>query len=80
MNIAFGDVLLGVHDRPFLFLIIINMPIEKKYILKFQKIYKEEFNEEISYDEALKQCTAMYNLCKIVYRPITKKDIEKYGN
>lgn len=53
--------------------------IEEKYILKFQRLYEEEFNEKISYDEALKQCTAMFNLCKIVYRPITKEDLEKYG-
>jgi hypothetical protein len=71
---------LGVHDRPFLFTKINTMHIEEKYILKFQKIYEEEFGENISYDEALKQCTALVNLCKIVYRPITKEDIEKYGN
>ena len=52
--------------------------ITEKYILKFQKLYKEKFNEDISYDEALKQCTALVNLCKIVYRPITKKDLEDY--
>ena len=53
--------------------------IEEKYILKFKRLYEEEFNEKITYDEALKQCTAMVNLCKIVYRPITKQDLEKYG-
>jgi hypothetical protein len=68
------------YDRPFLFTKINIMHIEEKYILEFKKLYKKVFKEDISYDEALKQCTAMVNLGKILYRPITKKDLEKYGN
>ncbi len=53
--------------------------IKEKHILKFQRLYKEEFNEKITYDEALKQCIAMVELCKIVFKPITRKDLENYG-
>jgi hypothetical protein len=76
MNIAFGDVLLGVHDRPFLFLIIINMSIKEKHVLEFQRLYKETFKEELSYDEAYSQCMDLIVLGKIVYSPIYKKDIK----
>ena len=53
--------------------------IKEKHILEFQRLYKKIYKEKITYDEALKQCTAMVNQCKIVYRPITKQDLEKYG-
>ena len=53
--------------------------IKEKHILEFQRSYKEEFNEKITYDEALKQCIAMVDLCEVVFKPITKKDLEKYG-
>ena len=53
--------------------------IEEKYILKFQRLYAKIYKEKISYAEALKQCTAMVNLCKIVYQPITKEDLKKFG-
>jgi len=50
--------------------------IKEKYVLEFQRLYKKVYREKITYDEALKQCTAMVNLCKIVYKPITQKDID----
>jgi len=53
--------------------------IKEKHILEFQKLYEEEFNKKITYDEALKQCIAMVDLCEVVFKPITKKDLEKYG-
>ena len=56
------------------------MQIKEKYILEFQRLYKKVYRENINHDEALKQCTAMVNLCKIVYKPITKNDLEKFNN
>jgi hypothetical protein len=53
--------------------------LKEKHVIEFQKLYKKIYKEEITYDEALKQFTAMISLCKIVYRPITKQDLEKYG-
>ena len=53
--------------------------IQEKYVLEFQRLYRKIYKEKINYDEALKQCTAMVNLCKIVYKPITRIDLEKYN-
>ena len=50
--------------------------IKEKYVLEFQRLYEKIYKEKITHDEALKQCTAMVNLCKIVYKPITQKDID----
>ena len=52
--------------------------IKEKHILEFQRLYEEEFNEKITYDEALKQCIAMVDLCEIVFKPIKRKHLEKY--
>lgn len=51
--------------------------IQEKHVLEFQRLYKKIYKEKITYDEALKQCTALVNLCRIVYKPITKIDLEK---
>jgi len=62
------------------------MHIKEKFIIEFQKLYKQEFNEQISYDEALTQCIAMVRLHNIIFKPITKHDLtlldkfEKCGN
>jgi len=58
---------------------LIKEMIQEKYVLEFQRLYKKIYKEKITYDEALKQCTAMVNLCKIVYKPITRIDLEKYN-
>ncbi len=50
--------------------------IKEKHILEFQKLYKETFNEELSYDEAYSQCMDLVVLGKIIYSPIYKKDME----
>ncbi len=59
------------------------MHVEEKHVLEFQRLYKKVFKEDISLDEALEQCIAMVDLNEIVYKPITKEDIEavieKYG-
>ena len=53
------------------------MQLTEQQVLEFQRLYKKVYKENISYDEALAQCLAMINLCEIVYRPITKKDLAK---
>ena len=50
--------------------------IKKKHVLAFQKLYKEVFNEMLSYDEAYSQCMDLVILGKIVYSPIYEKDLE----
>lgn len=50
--------------------------IQEHHIVEFQRLYKKIYDEDISLDEAVKQCTAMVNLNEIVYRPITKQDLK----
>lgn len=61
------------------------MQLKEKHVLKFQKLYKEIYNEIISYDEAYSQCMDMMILGGIVYSPMTKQNLktlarlQKYG-
>ena len=51
------------------------MILEKEEILEFQKIYKEEFNEEISIEEAEKQSKEFLEFMVLFFKP---KNIIKY--
>ena len=46
--------------------------LSDKQIKKFQKIYKKEFNEEISRKEAFEKGSNLVRLVEIVYKPIQK--------
>jgi hypothetical protein len=50
--------------------------LKEKHVIEFQKLYKEVFNEELSYDEAYSECMDMVILGKIIYSPIYKEDLE----
>ncbi len=52
------------------------MRLSEKHVLEFQRLYKETFNEELSYDEAYSQCMDLVVLGNIIYSPIYKKDLE----
>lgn len=54
--------------------------LSQKDIEEYKRIYKEEFGEEISDQEALAQGTSLINLMKIIYRPIKKSDNEVVKN
>lgn len=47
--------------------------LSKKAIDEFKAIYKKEFNEDLSYEEALEKGTKLINLFKVIYSPIPKK-------
>jgi len=53
--------------------------ISKESLDEFKKIYKEEFGEEISNEEALEKAINLLNLFNAIYRPI-KKDWVNLGN
>lgn len=40
--------------------------LPKKAVQEFQKIYRDEFNSEISYEEAVKQANDLIQLFKIL--------------
>lgn len=46
------------------------MSLSKQAIDKFKAIYKEEFGEEISYEEARHKAERLINLLRVIYRPI----------
>lgn len=50
------------------------MLLSDKQISSFQEIYKLEFGEEISKEEAYEQGMKLLQLVKIVYQPMTKKE------
>jgi len=51
--------------------------ISKESLGEFKKIYKEEFGEEISDQEALEQATKLLRLVEIVYKPMTQEEYDK---
>ena len=50
------------------------MPLSKEAVREFKEIYKKEFGEEISDQEALEKATNLLMLFNVIYRPIPKKD------
>lgn len=54
------------------------MQIPEKYIEEFKMLYKKTFGKEISYQDALEQGTKLLTLTRLVYKPLTKQDYEKY--
>jgi hypothetical protein len=50
--------------------------IEKKYILKFQRLYKKVYKKDLSRDEAYSQCMDMIILGQIIYSPFTEDELK----
>jgi hypothetical protein len=51
--------------------------ISKEQLEKFKTIYKNQFSEELSDQEALEQATKLLNMMKIIYRPLPLKHKDK---
>lgn len=47
-----------------------NRQISNEAVLEYQKIYKQEFGEEISFEEALEQGMKLLRLFDIIYKPV----------
>lgn len=56
------------------------MKFTKAQLKSFIELYRQEFGEEISEAEALKQATALVSIVKLTYEPMSKKDFEKYSS
>jgi len=56
------------------------MSLSKEAIEEFKEIYRQEFGEEISDQKALELALNLLNLFKVIYKPITKKEFEEFGN
>jgi hypothetical protein len=53
--------------------------ISSEQLKEFKKIYKKEFGEDISDEDALESATKLIEMVKLIYRPIKKSDYEKYN-
>lgn len=54
--------------------------LSNKQITRYQTIYKKRFGVEISREEAYEQGIRLFRLIEIIYKPITKSDIERLHN
>jgi hypothetical protein len=48
-------------------------------VSKFQDIYRKKFGKEISREDALEGGIKLVRLMKIIYKPITKKELEEFN-
>ena len=55
------------------------MQISDKQIEKFQKLWKKEFGKEIEKGKAREEALKLIRLVELVYKPIKKSDLERYG-
>ncbi len=51
------------------------MQIKDTFVLKFQTLYEQTFQETLSYEEAYAECMDMIILGKILFRPVTREDV-----
>jgi len=54
------------------------MGITKEDVEKFQELYKIETGKDICYAEAQNCAIKLVEMIRLVYRPIKKKDYEKF--
>ena len=52
------------------------MRLSERAIKKFKEIYKEEFGEKLSNQEAMEKATKFLNLMRVIMRPIPKEMIK----
>lgn len=49
------------------------MQLPPKAIIEYQKLFKQEFGQELTYEEAETQGRKLLRLFQIIYKPIPKK-------
>ncbi|MFA7654337.1 MAG: hypothetical protein WCX97_04900 [Candidatus Magasanikbacteria bacterium] len=52
--------------------------ISKVALEEYKRIWKKQFNEEISDDKALESATKLLTLMEAIYKPITQKNLDKF--
>lgn len=53
------------------------MELTKTDVTKFQKLYKEKFNKVLDYQTAHHKLSMLVLQMKIVYQPITQKQVDE---
>jgi len=51
--------------------------LSNEQITKFQKLYRNRFGKTINREQALEQGAKLLRLVELIYRPMTKDDLEK---
>lgn len=52
------------------------MQVSPKALAEFKEIYRERFGKELTDQEAYDSASSLLRLMDVVYRPISKKDME----
>lgn len=52
------------------------MRLTEKHVLEFQRLYKEVYKEELSREEATRQCMDMVILGQIIYSPFAENELK----
>lgn len=55
----------------------IPITLEKKYVEKYQKLYKKQYGEDIDYQEAYDQLLRLVVLVQETYKPMTQKELDE---
>ena len=50
------------------------MQLTTEHISQFQVLYKEQFGEDISKEEAQEQALKLLRLVQLIYKPMTKQE------
>jgi hypothetical protein len=53
------------------------MKVKREHVEKFKKLYEKTFNEEITSEEASKQCLKLVLLLSVIYEPMTQEELKR---
>jgi hypothetical protein len=53
------------------------MKVKREHVERFKKLYEITFNEEITSEEASKQCLKLVLLLDAIYEPMTLEDLKR---
>ncbi len=54
--------------------------LSQQAVVEYQQIFKKVYGEEINTQAAMEQGERLLRLFKLIYRPVTKKFLDKYKN
>lgn len=53
--------------------------LSKEALEDFKKIWREQFGEDISNEDAMEQATRLLNICRVVFQPMPKAWEKRYN-
>lgn len=52
--------------------------LSRKAVLEYQAAYRKVYGKEISYGEALEQGIKLLKLMRLIYKPLSKEELDKF--